>query len=115
MIRALAFIGIYVIFSCAAAGQSKEELQQQKQKAYDEIKLARELMEKTAAQRTSTVKQIRILQKGINARAGLISTLQNEVELTNRNISNTEASTRIEMAPRKSLSPRVPSRKLIAQ
>jgi septal ring factor EnvC (AmiA/AmiB activator) len=91
MIRALAFIGIYVIFSCAAAGQSKEELQQQKQKAYDEIKLARELMEKTAAQRTSTVKQIRILQKGINARAGLISTLQNEVELTNRNISNTEA------------------------
>lgn len=91
MSRALAIIWIYVIFSCAAAGQSKDELQQQKQKAYDEIKLARELMEKTAAQRSSSVKQIRILQKGINARAGLINTLQKEVELTNRNIGETEA------------------------
>lgn len=91
MSRALAFIWIFVIFTCAAAGQSKEELQQQKQKAYDEIKLARELMEKTAAQRSSSIKQVRLLQKGINARAGLISTLQKEVELANSNIGDTEA------------------------
>ena len=91
MIRKLALIWIYLFLSFAVAGQSKVELQQQKQKAYDEIKLARELMEKTTAQRTSSVKQVRILQKGINARAGLISTLQVEVDLTDRNIHDTEA------------------------
>ena len=90
MIRLLATIGIFLFACNVANGQSKEELQQQKQKAYDEIKLARELMEQTAAQRSSSVKQVRLLQKGINARAGLINTLQGEIELTNRNIADTE-------------------------
>ena len=91
MSRTLALILLYLFVSGLAMGQSKEELQQRKQKAFDDIKLAQELMDKTAAQRSSSVKQLRILQKGINSRAGLISTLQDEIELANNNINETEA------------------------
>jgi septal ring factor EnvC (AmiA/AmiB activator) len=90
MSRTLAFILIQILFSGIVAGQSKEDLQIQKQKAYDELKLTRELMEKTAAQRTTSVKQLRILQNGINARAGLIFTLESETDLLNRSIQETE-------------------------
>ena len=83
---------IWILLFCSAVllGQSKEDLQQQKQKAYDEIKLARDLMEKTAAQRSSSVNQVRLLQQGINARARLISTLQGELDLTDKSIGDTE-------------------------
>jgi septal ring factor EnvC (AmiA/AmiB activator) len=91
MSRTLSIISIFVLISGFAMGQSRAELQEQKQKAYDDIKLTRELMEKTAAQRSSSVKQLRILQKGINARAGLINTIQEEVEMANRNIGQAEA------------------------
>ena len=90
MSRTLAFIFIQILFSGIVTGQSKEELQSQKQKAYDELKLTRELMDKTRAQRTTSVKQLRLLQNGINARAGLISTLESETDLLNRSIQETE-------------------------
>ncbi len=90
MSRTLAFILIQILFSGIVTGQSKEELQRQKQKAYDELKLTRELMEKTTAQRSSSVKQLRLLQNGINARAGLISTLESETDLLNGSIQETE-------------------------
>ena len=90
MSRTLAFILIQILFSGIVSGQSKEELQSQKQKAYDELKLTRELMEKTRAQRTTSVKQLRLLQNGINVRAGLISTLESETDLLNRSIQETE-------------------------
>ncbi len=91
MNRALAFILLHFIFALALSGQSKEELQMQKQKAYDDLKLTKDLMKKTSAQRTSSVKQLRLLQKGINTRAGLISTMEAELELINRSIQETEA------------------------
>jgi len=90
MSRGTALIWIYFLFSGAILGQSKEELQAQKQKAYDDLKLTRELMEKTSEQRSNSVKQLQILQKGINARANLIYTLEAEVELLDRNIEETE-------------------------
>lgn len=91
MSKRLGGIWFLLLFSVVLTGQSKEDLQQQKQKAYDEIKLARELMEQTAAQRSSSVNQVRLLQRGINARAQLISTLQGELELTDKSIRDTEA------------------------
>jgi septal ring factor EnvC (AmiA/AmiB activator) len=90
MSKAFSFILGFILISGAVFAQSKEELQRQKQKAYDDLKLTRELMEKTAAQRSSSVSQLRILQKGINARAGLISTIQDELELTDRSIADAE-------------------------
>jgi septal ring factor EnvC (AmiA/AmiB activator) len=67
-------------------GQTKEELQVQRQKAFDEIKLARELMEKTTKERSVSVRQLRLLQRGINSRTSLISTLEHEVEIINDEI-----------------------------
>jgi len=90
MRRAVAFILVHLLVTIIVSGQSKDELQMQKQKAYDDIKLTRELMEKTSAQRSSSVKQLRLLQNGINARAGLISTLEAELDLLNLSIQETE-------------------------
>jgi septal ring factor EnvC (AmiA/AmiB activator) len=90
MSRSLSSIFIFLLFSAAVAGQSKEELQRQKQKAYDELKLTRELMEKTTAQKSSSIKELRLLQKGINTRARLISTLEAETGLLDRSIEETE-------------------------
>ena len=90
MRRALLSILMQLLFALVVSGQSKEELQVQKQKAYDDLKLTRELMDRTSAQRSSSVKQLRIIQKGINARAGLISTLESELDLMNNSIQETE-------------------------
>jgi len=90
MKKALVSILMQLLFVLIVIGQSKEELQAQKQKAYDDLKLTRELMEKTSAQRSSSVKQLRILQNGINSRAGLISTLESELDLLNNSIQETE-------------------------
>ena len=93
MNRRLCFIlMILVVFSVIGKGQNRDELEAQKQKAYDDLKLARELMEKTSAQRSSSMKQLRILQQGINTRAGLISSLESEVGTINREIGETENS-----------------------
>lgn len=72
---------------CALSGQTKDELQKQKQKAFTELKLARELMGKTAEKRSNSVQHYRILQKGINSRALLISTLEQEVKLIDKEVN----------------------------
>jgi len=74
----------YALFS-----QSKEDLQAQKQKAFDEIKLARELMEKTSRERVGSVQQLSLLQRGINSRASLIAALEREVHILDQEISST--------------------------
>jgi len=90
MNRGASLIWICFLFSGTVLGQSKEELQAQKQKAYDDLKFTRELMEKTTEQRSNSVKQLQLLQKGINTRANLIYTLEAEIELLDRNIEETE-------------------------
>jgi len=72
---------------CALSGQTKDDLQKQKQKAFTELKLARELMGKTAEKRSTSVQHYRILQKGINSRAQLISTLEQEVKLIDKEVN----------------------------
>lgn len=90
MSRILLILWVLLCIPVVTQGQSREELQRQKQAAYDDIKLARELIEKTANQRSNSVRQLRLLQKGINARAGLINALQAEIDLTNQKIAETE-------------------------
>jgi septal ring factor EnvC (AmiA/AmiB activator) len=79
-----------VVFPGVLIGQSKEDLQVQKQKAFEEIKLARELMEKTAQKRVGSIQQLRLLQKGINSRAKLISTLESEIMIIDGQIAQTQ-------------------------
>ena len=82
---------ILLLAALCLQGQSKEELQAQKQKAFDEIKLARELMERTSKERVGSVQQLSLLQKGINSRAQLISTLEREVKILDEQIVSTRA------------------------
>ncbi len=81
------FIVLLAFALCALSGQTKDDLQKQKQKAFTELKLARELMGKTAEKRSNSVQQYRILQKGINSRAQLIRTLDQEVKLIDKEVN----------------------------
>jgi septal ring factor EnvC (AmiA/AmiB activator) len=83
---------ISILFSVTGRGQNRNELEAQKQKAYEDLKLARELMDKTSAQRSSSMKQLRILQQGINTRATLISSIESEINSINKEIRDTENS-----------------------
>lgn len=82
---------LFVFFLAALSAQTKEELQVQKQKAFDEIKLARELMERTTREKAGSLQQIRIVQKGINSRAALISALEQELKLIENEIAGTSS------------------------
>ncbi len=84
------FIWIMLLLTTLACfSQSKEDLQAQKQKAFDEIKLARELMEKTTKERVGSLQQLSLLQRGINSRASLITALEGEVLILDQEISST--------------------------
>ena len=90
MKNSLSILFWLVVFPVVLMGQSKEDLQVQKQKAFEEIKLARELIEKTAQKRVGSVQQLRLLQKGINSRAKLISTLESEIKIIDGQIAQTQ-------------------------
>ena len=90
MKNSLSILFWLVVFPVVLMGQSKEDLQVQKQKAFEEIKLARELIDKTAQKRVGSVQQLRLLQKGINSRAKLISTLESEIKIIDRQIAQTQ-------------------------
>ncbi len=90
MSRRFLYIWPLLLLFTGVLAQTKDDLQKEKQKAYGELKMARELMEKTSAQRSSSVRQLRILQKGINSRARLIETMESEVVLVSRRIGETE-------------------------
>lgn len=86
MRKLLAIATLLFLSVLCLSAQSKEDLQAQKQKAFDEIKLARELMDKTSKERLGSVQQLSLLQRGINSRAQLISTLEKEVDMTEQDI-----------------------------
>ncbi len=90
MIRAFSVLLISSLFFCSLLGQSKEDLKRQKQRAFDDIKLARELMEQTTKKRSSSVQRLRLLQRGINSRAKLIGTLEQEVGIIDSDIADTK-------------------------
>jgi len=87
------FVGVFILCT-ALTGQTKEELQARKQKAFNEIKLARELMEKTAEERAGSVQQLQLLQRAIRSRAELIHTLEGEVAALEGEMEKTRAEIR---------------------
>ncbi len=91
MVKRLCIWLFILLAPLGMAGQTKEELQAQKQKAFDEIKLARELMEKTTKERVGSVQQLSLLQKGILSRAQLISAMEREVKIIDGQIVDTRA------------------------
>jgi len=93
--KRIVLIAVCIILSqTMLMGQNKSELQAQKQRAYDEIKLARELMEKTSRQRVESLQQLRILQRGIKSRGALIEALEKEVDMIDEDIRLTQEEVR---------------------
>jgi len=90
MRRLLSGLMLVMAVSGILNGQEKEELERQKHRAMEEIQLARELMERTAEKRSSSLQQLRILQLGINSRSALISTLEQEVALLDGEIGSVQ-------------------------
>lgn len=87
--KQLSILLVLLFTAMLLQGQTKEELQAQKQRAFDEIKLARELMEKTTRERVGSVQQLSLLQRGISSRAQLISALEREVNIVEEQIVST--------------------------
>lgn len=87
--KQLSILLVLLFAAMLLQGQTKEELQAQKQRAFDEIKLARELMEKTTRERVGSVQQLSLLQRGISSRAQLISALEREVNIVEEQIVST--------------------------
>lgn len=80
------------IFLCPAAyilhGQTREELEQNKQKLEQEIRLTNELLIETQKTAEVSLSQLVMLNNQITRRQELLGTIQNELVLTNRRIES---------------------------
>lgn len=94
MNKYLAYILVLAFWTQSVSAQTKGDLQARKQQTYKELKLARELMEKTSSQKSLSLRQILLLQKGIESRSSLISTMEQEVRLVDREIDIVNAEIR---------------------
>ncbi|MEZ5070038.1 MAG: peptidoglycan DD-metalloendopeptidase family protein [Bacteroidales bacterium] len=60
-------------------GQDRSNLESQKKKAFEEIKVAKELLEETEKEKAASMHQVQIIQRGIRSRRDLVSALEQEV------------------------------------
>ncbi|MBN1132206.1 MAG: peptidoglycan DD-metalloendopeptidase family protein [Bacteroidales bacterium] len=89
MSRIILYIGfIFIVIS--AGGQTKEELQLEKQKAMEDIELTKQLIEKAEQERLNSVRQVRLLDRGIRTREKLIKTIESEVSILSNDIAALE-------------------------
>lgn len=87
------FIGIFVlmmVFKVAPAlmGQTREELERNKQNLEQEIRLTNELLIETQKTAEVNLNQLVMLNSQISRRQELLSTIQNEMRLINRRIES---------------------------
>ncbi len=90
MKRGLLLIYIGMAIGVGLEAQTKEELRNQKQKTFEEIRISRELMEQAQEKKTVTIQRVRILQRAINSRAALIEAMEQEVDLLDGEINEVE-------------------------
>ncbi len=83
-------ISLLIFASISVWCQDRTELEKKKQEAVKELEMAKELLEKTRTQKTSTIKHVSLLNKGIEAREGLIYSVTREIELIDEEISELE-------------------------
>jgi septal ring factor EnvC (AmiA/AmiB activator) len=70
------------------SSQTREELEGEKRKNEEEIAEANSLLEKTLQSKKMNVKQIRLIQKRIELRNSLISSIQDEIDMIDSEIQN---------------------------
>lgn len=63
--------------------QNKNELEEQRQRNLEKIKISRQLLEKTRERKTNSVYQINLLTRRIKERNSLINNYENEIEMIN--------------------------------
>ena len=77
---------IFCLSSVLSFGQSRKDLESRRRVLLREINKTNELLESTRANRKSTINQYFALQKQIEKRSELITTLQEEVQLSDESI-----------------------------
>lgn len=88
--KRLFFICFLVFFVAGLSGQSKNELEEKKKSTLRELEMAKELLDKTKNEKEITIRKVAVLNKGINSRQFLISTIASEIELIDNQITDLE-------------------------
>lgn len=81
MIKRLFFVLLYLILSMAVFAQPVDELRRKKQQAAEEIRLSNNLLSKVRSTQKATLNRLQLLNRQINQRNELISTMSSEVSL----------------------------------
>lgn len=80
-------IGLFIL-CFPLTGQTKEELEQRKERTIADINEARDLLEQTARTRETNIGRVRILNSGIRSREALISVYEREIEQMTEDIAS---------------------------
>ena len=85
--RGWTFSFLFLISLSGYSQKSKEVLEQRKLQLQEDINIANILLKKTQKDKALTLNQLRALDKKVNARAELITTVQSQIMNTERQIS----------------------------
>lgn len=84
----LLIFGLFLFIWPAVFAQSVEELRQRKQQAANEIKVTNDLLTKVSASQKATLNRLQLLNRQINQRNEIISTISSEVSLLQQMIND---------------------------
>ena len=81
---------LMILHSIFVSGQTKDELTKQKSKIIKDIKYTKELLNKIEFTKTKSLNYLNVLETQINSRKSLLTTLNIEIVLLNKQINKTE-------------------------
>ncbi|MCX6259063.1 MAG: peptidoglycan DD-metalloendopeptidase family protein [Bacteroidia bacterium] len=84
--RRLILSMILAVVTMSAFSQSREEMEQKKKKAREEIEYTSKLLDQTKQSKQTSVSKLMILKKQIRSRTELINNINNEINLTSAEI-----------------------------
>lgn len=84
-------LGIMLIATMTAFGQSKSELEKQKKQLLQDIEFTNKLLNETEENKKATLNELNLLSSKINKRQELINTILREVELIEAQIEETRS------------------------
>lgn len=82
------FTGLFLVLSLISFAQDKSELQQQRNQISEQIQLTNKLIAENRNSRNKKEATLSLLNKKINLREDMIQSLNNEIAMYNRRISN---------------------------
>ena len=82
---------VVLLFTSLAFGQSKAELEKQKQQLLQDIEFTNKLLNETAENKKATLSELNLLSSKINKRQELINTILREIDLIEIQIAETKS------------------------